>query len=169
MGGLWYEMLLLQVCRAGKDEVSGDAREASSSSAYGSELSTNMTIQEGTRGQTVSSKLESNRCTGNQLCQHNGGNNNSSLTLLRNIQPDTIFVEGILVRKEPIQAASAILSSPRALLVHRGILLVPKHDPVTGPTLSRAAAALRAYRLLLVAFQLPTAAGEAVRSTTNVR
>lgn len=81
--------------------------------------------------------------------------------MFRDFQPDAILVEGVLVRVEPPQSPSV----PRVsiiVLIQRRILMVTKHDALTGPTLPPASPALRALRSFLVALELTGATGEAV-------
>lgn len=72
-------------------------------------------------------------------------------TVFRNIQPDAILVERVLVRIEPLQV-STTLGRLGQVLVHRGILLMAKYNALTGATFSAAFATLRALRFLLVAY-----------------
>lgn len=70
--------------------------------------------------------------------------------MLRDIQPDTVFVEGVLVGVEPLQIPP-ITGRLSRILVHRCILLVAENDAVAGPTFSPALAALGTLGFLLVA------------------
>lgn len=69
--------------------------------------------------------------------------------MFRNIQPNTVLVERILVRVETLQISSAS-GSVVQVLVHGCILLMTEDDAFAGPTLSTTFATLRTFGLLLV-------------------
>lgn len=69
--------------------------------------------------------------------------------MFRNIQPDTVLVERILVRVETLEISTAGRGVVE-ILVHRRILLMTEDDAFAGPTLSTTFATLRTFGLLLV-------------------
>lgn len=80
------------------------------------------------------------------------------LTILGDVYPDGVVVECVLVG---IEALERVLVS-RVVAVHGGIVLVAEDDAGAGYAFSRRLCALPAHGLLLVALELPLAAGEAV-------
>lgn len=76
-------------------------------------------------------------------------------TILGDIQPDAVLVEGVLVGIEPPQAA---LARGFLVLVHRRILLMPEDDAFAGPALPGGPPALGALGFSLIALQLASPA-----------
>ena len=74
-----------------------------------------------------------------------------SHTSLRSLDPDIVFVKGVLVGVEALKRVVFRIFG----LVHGGILLMTKYDARAGGALSVCLEALPAYGALFVAFRLP--------------
>lgn len=85
-------------------------------------------------------------------------------TFFRDIQPDTVCAKRIFIGIESFQAVGC---DSTFILVHRGILLVSEHDSFAKSALSSCLSALRALRLLLIAFQLARSACKANDAAPN--
>lgn len=70
-------------------------------------------------------------------------------TMFGDVEPDTVLVKGILIRVEALQRATSG-GGIAQILVHRGILLMAKDDPLAGATDPAAFTTLRAFGFLLV-------------------
>jgi hypothetical protein len=86
-------------------------------------------------------------------------------TCLWNINPYIAFIESISIGVEPAQLAIPLINL--ASSIHGSILLVSKHNPVTGLAFARALSTLATDGLVFVAFEFPGAAGLAVESGRN--
>lgn len=69
--------------------------------------------------------------------------------MFRNIQPDAILAEGVLVREKTLEIPTPFLSS--GTCIHGGILLMAKDDSLAWATLTATFATLRTLGLLFVA------------------
>lgn len=108
------------------------AREVSRSSAYGSELSTNITAK------------ESAVCLGYVP---------GSRTVFGNVQPDAVLVKRVLIRIEPLQVSAAFWWCLEAI-IHGRVLLMAEDNALAGPTLSATFATLCALGFLFIAWGL---------------
>jgi len=68
--------------------------------------------------------------------------------MFRNIQPDTIFIEGVFIREKAFQVPASFLSGCGG--IHGGILLMTKDDPLAGTTFTTSFPTLRALGFLFV-------------------
>jgi hypothetical protein len=69
--------------------------------------------------------------------------------VFRNIQPDAILVEGVLIREKAFEIPTSFLSG--GICIHGRILLMAKDDSLTRTTLTATFATLRTLGLLFIA------------------
>lgn len=69
--------------------------------------------------------------------------------MFRNIQPDTIFMEGVFIREKAFQVTTSFLSGGGG--IHGGILLMTKNDTLARTTFTTSFPTLRALGFLFVA------------------